>query len=324
MVQRGPLPRFDTLTYDPDTGAPLPVYTTPNGAIPPRKTPGYIRADLWGVTIPGLPKIPGGASGPAQSRMLSYLLQQYPDASKHQGLDRHARYGYDDFFLSWPDCRTWGYSIADYVTLSTLVKSYGLRVCHFFRSKDHDPANPNPVDVYPVITALLDADVIDLGVHAWEQSLFNSPEHTRQTIDQDAATFPEIRWAIHLQEAYASFGPAGDDQGPVFWKANIRAGVKLLLYQCVATWSAGMMAARCNDVSVRFVAHGNWGLPETVGYVPFELIATRQFNNQPDGDGRLADEQMGNLKAFECLGSPGPVAPSGYGQGCSWPDGTAI
>src|SRR5207342_1735110 len=111
------------------------------------------------------------------------------------------------------------------------------------------------------------------------------------------------RWGVHLQQAYADFGPDGKDHSVDFWKKNIAVGVKLLLYQyktsresiagkMVSPWSGGMIQARGNDISVRLIRGGLWGLPETVDWVPFEVVAQLQFNNETDGDGRLADENI--------------------------------
>ena len=62
---RGPLPAFDRDTTDPDSGAPLPVHTTLTQAIPPPGTRRWWRCNSFGVTVPGLPFVPGGATGSA-------------------------------------------------------------------------------------------------------------------------------------------------------------------------------------------------------------------------------------------------------------------
>ena len=324
---RGPLPRLDSDTTDPDTGAPLPVHKTINGAIPPFDDQSYMRANLWGVTIPGLPPIPGGAGGAAQERMLSYLFERYPRAVQDLGLRTYAERGYRHFWRSWPDARSnSGQSLQQYVDDTKRVQDAGLIPCHFLRSKDYDGRNPDPTLVDQAVDALLAIDGIPWACHAWEASLFYDPARLRATIEHDATRAPSVRWCVHLQEGYADFGPDGHGHGPAFWKANIAVGVKTLLYQykVAPAWSAGMMQARGNDVSVRLVQGGLWGLPETVDWIGFEVIAQLQFNNQVDGDGRLATEDIGDLKGYEILCTPGPLPPRGFGNGARMPDGRVI
>jgi len=256
--------------------------------------------------------------------MLTYLFQQYPRDWQDTGLATYGSYGYKHWWLSWPDARSWGVSIAQYVDDTKRIQQAGLEPCHFLRSKDFDGHNPDPTNVYTLIDELLKIDGIRWASHAWEASLFYSPEHLRTTIDLDARTYPTIRWCVHLQEGYADFGPNGEGHGPAFWQANLAVGVTTLLYQYRSHWSAGMMQARGNDVSVRLIQGGLWGLPQTIAWVPFEVIATKQFNNETLDDGRLADEDTGDLRGYEMACTPGPLAPAGYGNGARRPDGRAL
>jgi hypothetical protein len=322
-VPRGPLPPFDRASTDPETGAPLPVYTVINGQIPPAWTPGYMRANLWGLTLPYLPPIPGGASGPAQNRMLTYLADRYPLEYLNACLTEYGRRGYEQFWLSIPDSRA-NISLQAYLDLTKRVMDAGLIPAHFLRSKDYDNLNPDPFWVYPWVDALLNIGGITMAAHAWEASLWYTPQAFRDTIDLDATRYPQIQWCVHLQQAYADFGPDGPDHGPKFWKANIKVGVKTLLYQYNPSWSAGMMAARGNDVSVRLVQHGLWGLPETVNWVVFEQLGMPLFYNGTDGDGRPCDENIADLKGYECLCTPGPLPPAGFANGARYPDGAVI
>jgi len=327
LEPRGPLPPFDRDTADPDTGASLPVHTTFNGPAPAREDDGYHRANLWAVTIPGAPFVAGGARGDAQNRLLTYLVDRYPRDWQDRWFEAYAARGYRHFWLSIPDSRDGTrLTLSDYLDLTTRVKAAGLIPCHFLRSKDYDGRNPDPEHVAPWVDALLSIDGITMASHAWEASLWYDPAVLRSTIDHDALRWPSVRWAVHLQQGYADFGPGGDGHGPTFWKANIKVGVKTLLYQYKTdpAWSAGMMQARGNDVSVRLRAGGLWGLPQTVDWIAFEIIAQCQFNNQLDGDGRFANEDIGDLKGYECLCTPGPLAPRGFGNGARYPNGDPI
>src|SRR5262245_53254014 len=76
-----PLPPFDPDTFetaDPSTPptwhyVPTTLWQTP---LPP-DDPRWWRGDAWGVTVDNLPYVEGGASGPAQSRVLTYFLGRY-------------------------------------------------------------------------------------------------------------------------------------------------------------------------------------------------------------------------------------------------------
>ena len=331
---RAALPPFDRDAADPDTGAALPVHTTPIWTPPSSPTLEYIRANLWGVTIPGLPSIAGGASGPARERGLTYLLDRYPPEWQDRYLRGYVKRGLTHWWLSIPDSMKGPsrLSVGQYVDLSKRVRDAGIPfVCHFLRSKDYDGRNPDPSAVYGVVEALAAADLIPMASHAWEASLWYTPAAFRATIDSDAIRFRGIHWCVHLQQQYADYGPDGrEDHGPIFWKANLAVGVKTLLYQYQSdplsqAWTAGMMQARGNDVSVRFIRGGLWGLPETVNWACFELIAQQLFNNQRDGDGRVATEDIGDLKGFEtALCTPGPLGPCGFGNGCRYPSGDVV
>lgn len=325
---RAALPPFDPDSVDKETGASLPVHQTLNGTLPELDAIDYLRANLWSLTLPGLPAIPGGASGPAQERVLTYLWERYPAEWQAQILARYGVCGYRHFWRSWPDERaSSGRTLEQYVDDTKRIQDAGFWPCHFLRSKYYD--DPNDVgSCDALVDALVAIDGIPWASHAWEASLWMSPAQYRAVIDHDARRHPEVRWCIHLQQAYADFGPDGSDHSVDFWEKNFQVGVRRLLYQYVTTggspndpWTAGMMQARGEDVSVRTGPGGPWGLSSSFDWVAFEVCAMLQFNNQRDGDGNLADEDHGDLKGFETLCTPGPRAPAGYGGGGRQPDG---
>jgi hypothetical protein len=328
-VMRAPLLPWDPDTTDPDTGAPLPVRTTLTARPSDGPDPAFMRANLWGLTLENLPKIEGGNTGGAQSRMLTYLDSRYATADLERGVRRYASYGYTHWWRSWPDAYNHGngQTLAQYVDMSRRIQDLGVPyICHFMRSKDYDAHNPDQTDVRPVLEALLQAEAISHESPAWEASLWIDPEHFAQMIEYDASILVPagVSVDIHLQAGYADFGPDGSGHGPIFWKRCLAAGVKRLLYQYNPTWTAGMMQARGNDVSVRLIQGGAWGLPETVLWDGFELCGVPLFNNQPDGDGRGANEDTADLKGYEMCCTVGPLPPSGYGNGARRPNGGVL
>lgn len=329
-VPRDPLPPFDPDSVDRETGAPLPVSTTL-----PREPPGlddleFLRADLWSLTLPGLPPIPGGATGPAQERFLTYLWPRYPREWQDTALREYGAAGYRHFWRSAADERVAdGRSVQQYVDDTKRIQDAGLWPAHMLRSKYYD--DPNNLSAYDeLIDALAMIDGIPWAAHAWEASLWMSPQQFRHLIDHDAKRHPEIRWCIHLQQAYADFGPDGENHSNEFWNANFKVGVKRLLYQYVTTggspndpWTAGMMQARGEDVGVRSGPGGPWGLSDHFDWFAFEVVAMLQFHNGHDGDGNLADEAHGNLKGYQNLCTRG-VPPYGYGNGGRRPNGSYL
>ena len=74
---------------------------------------------------------------------------------------------------------------------------------------------------------------------------------------------------------------------------------------------------------------GLWGLSDSgrghpIWYVGWETVATKQFNNDLDGDGRVSDEETGDLKGYEFQCAPGRMVVRGYGNGGRLPDGWAL
>lgn len=339
-IPRGPLPAFDPDAVDFDSGAPLPVTKTLNlaqGPIPPFSDVSYHRANLWSVTLPGAPFIDGGATGPAQNRLLTYLWDRYPEDWKARWLKTYGERGYRQFWLSIPDSRDrTGLSLQQYCDNTKRIIDAGLIPNHFLRSKDYDGLNPDPTKVYPWVDALLKINgAFTEGSFAWEASLMYSPALYAATIKSDTTRYPQVRWGVHLQQGYWDFGLDGEGHGPQFWNETcIPVGVTRIYFQYVTQppppgpggrqWSAGMMQARGTDGSVRLIQGGTWRLTRTVTWIPFEVRAQNQFNNELDGDGNVADEDHGDLKGYEMLCTPGPLAPRGFGNGARMPDGTVI
>ena len=191
----------------------------------------------------------------------------------------------------------------------------------------HTPTPPNLSEPDALIERLLGEGAMQIATPAWEMNYW-SPEVCREMIDHDAALIgTRCRIMIHFLPHYISW-QANDEAPADFWHANY-GKVDGVLYQCDAGWSAGMMAARANDCLDRLCPGGLWGLGDSgrghpIDFTIWEVLATRQFNNQHDGDGRLADEDIGNLKSFETICAPGRMVAKGYGNGGRRPDGSPL
>ena len=321
------LPPFDHDSVDPQTGAPLPVYTTLREPPPPTADVAWWRGDAWAITIPDLPPVDGGASGPAQSRVLTYFLDRYGSKWEDKILRAHLERGYTHISLSPQDSFAAGQSVDDYIAMSVNARQAGLFVHHLMRSKLYTANDPSLADVDALIDRLLEGDAMQVESPAWEMNYW-SPVVVRRMIDHDAARIgTACRLMLHFYPHYISW--QGNTETPTdFWKANF-GKVDGVLYQCDPGWTAGMMAARAKDCLDRLAPGGLWGLSDSgrghpIDFTGWEIIATKQFHNELDGDGRLADEDIGNLKGHEFTCAPGRMTVKGFGNGGRLPSGDRL
>jgi hypothetical protein len=332
IVARSPLPAFDQATFETaDPTVPKswhPVYTTLREK-PPGPSVAWWRGDAWGVTIPDLPFVPGGATGPAQARVLSWFLDRYVRAGVDEDviLRAHLERRYTHFSLSPDDSFAQGMTPAEYVAMAVRVRQAGFAVHHLLRSKLYTPEDSAPEPKAHLIDALLEADAMQVETPAWEGN-YNSPDGLRRIIDFDAALIgTRCRILLHFYPHYISWQRDGDHPAE-FWKAN-HGKVDGILYQHVPTWTAGMMAARLTDALDRLAPGGLWGLGDSgrghpIDVTSWECTATQQFENEPDGNGRPGDEDHGNLKGYQNLCAPGRMTVQGFGNGARYPDGKAL
>jgi hypothetical protein len=292
VVVRPPLPPFDPDSVDAETGAPLPVYTTLREPPPSTADVGWWRGDAWGLTIPDLPAVPGGAGGPAQDRVLTYFLDRYGEPWIDRIIGAHRDYGYTHISLSPQDSFAFGTSEDDYVRLSVRCRDAGLFVHHLMRSKYYTPqatmtatkskkpshrdrdynrlrekhrkppkagqfaAPPDLSQPDALINRLLSEGAMQVETPAWEMNHW-SPEVVRAMIDHDAALIGDrCRIFLHFFPHYISW-QANDETPTDFWKANY-GKVDGVCYQCDPYWTAGMMAARTTDCLDRLCPGGLW------------------------------------------------------------------
>lgn len=339
---RGPLPPFDpALVESGEPGSPPvlhPVYTEMWS--PPLPSPNirWWRGDAWGVTIPGLPVIynaAGQATSSQGERALTWFLDQWSREWQDKILEGHAVRGYTHFSIC-PQESMRGpsqLSLSQYIDMAKRVKQACPYVHHLVRSKMYDDGH-DITDMNAIIQALLDADVCQVHTPAWEMN-YLSPDICRRMIDNDAAIVGTSAYVmLHFFPHYITWQPDGHPPEE-FWEKNYGA-VDGVLYQMDPHWSAGMMSARINDAQTRLCPGGMWGLgdsgrrdPKTgelhpIDIVSWEQIATCQFYDSNDGNGRKATEDQGNLKGFEVLCTPGPMPIMGVGNGGRWPDGRVL
>jgi hypothetical protein len=288
--------------------------------------------------------------------VLTYFLDRYGREWEDIILRMHRDYGYTHISLSPQDSFANGQSEDDYVAMSVRCREAGLFVHHLMRSKYYTPsmgksaprdptlnrlrdrfrrpplpkqrsAPPELAAPDALIERLLSEGAMQVETPAWEMN-FWSPTVCRQMIDHDAALIGmRCLIMLHFYPHYISWQENHETPSD-FWNANY-GKVDGICYQCDPYWTAGMMAARVTDGLDRLAPGGVWGLGDSgrghpIDYVVWETVATCQYNNDDDGDERLADEDIGNLKGFECGNAPGLLVARGFGNGGRRPDGAPL
>lgn len=270
-----------------------PGTPSPTPAIPPAPGPGLVchtsvaagqplgvpaapnlrwwRGDFSGISVPGLPFVPGGASD--TSLVFTPFLDRYSGANQTAIIAAYKARGYTHFALSWPDSRSGNaQSVAQFVGTCQMVQANGLYPCVFLTSKDFDPADPSPASLDPIMAALIAGACVPVACVGWELNLFNTPGAPLQAlIDHIASVLvPTAHLYVHFSPGIAAWQAPGS-LGSVFWAANV-GKLTGILHQKDPTWDCGMYQARIDDFMERFaLGVGGWPLDSGLGH-PFDFV----------------------------------------------------
>lgn len=319
VVPRAKLPPFPTGSFDHD----LPSE--------PPHTRDFMRADTWGVEVPGLPFVPRGSSEHPE-RLLTYFDYKYSRDFLSRGLDEHARRGYTHWVRSWPDARSdGGQSIERFIEDCLFIKTKIQFVHVKLASKDFDPRDQTPDQWAERVDAVMDALVAAKAVDefgVWEWDAFNVPGkptiETWKHIGQKAHASGCSFWAHFLPEHTSWFAP-GEPRGRFGFWSDLGSDVDGLDYQSHIVklqpmtspsdpqWDVPMLQARLVDTLTQFGK-------EQLGHKlrAFELTAMQQFTQ----DHPTEDEA--NLISFLACCTRGLVPVFGYGNGARRPGGEPL
>jgi hypothetical protein len=315
---RAPLPPFPPGSYDRE----LP-WTPP-------QTRDFLRADAWGVTLPGAPFVPGGSSRHPE-RILSWFFDRFPGDWQKKILDQHARNGYTHFIQSAPDSMGPinngpssppgnAQTLDQFVQTCLRIKRLVPYVIVFLGSKYFQPRDQSVAQwiayLDPILNALIAADAADEFVPGWEWNLFNVPGSTTvqvfKHVGQKAHAAGKSCW-LHFSPETTSWFADGDTRGRFGFYDDLGGDVDGLMYQTRPEWSIPETQARIVDTLTQF------------GRQPFG----HKFRFHEDQaalmfDGDRPNEDDANLRGYLACCTRGLVPVYGYGNGARRPSGDVL
>lgn len=283
-----------TCYTDLTIGQPAGVPAAPNKR--------WFRGDFCGVSVPGLPAIPGGAADP--TIFLTPFLDRYSPTDQASALAVYTSRAYTHWILWWPDSRDGnGQSIAQFVATCQQVQAHGFYPVVVLYSKVYDGVDPDPTKNDALIAALQAAGAAPIYSVGFELNLFNSPGAPLQALIDHIAglVVPTSNLYVHFSEGYVAWQAPGD-LGSVFWNANVNK-LTGILHQKDLTWDCGMYQARLADLLVRFGdGVSGWPTDSGLGHA-FDTVAC-EYGAQPRFNGNITES------ACQTIGNQAICSPS--------------
>jgi hypothetical protein len=263
-IPRSPLPPFPT---------PIDYRTSLPWDLPANPTRDFLRADSWGVVMPGAPPVPGTLR--EYDRIFSWFLDRYTKQFQHDYLMKYGGYRYSHILLSYADsCGPVdnpgktpgnGQTLQQFIDFCGYVKGYIPYVRVRLGSKDFTPWNMDLSQFRsyfdPVIDALIAAKVVDELDAGWEWNLWNIPG--TPTIDifryvgQRAHNAGLSSW-MHFSPHVTSWFKDGDPRGRFGFYSDLQNDVDGIDYQTMGTaWDNKMLQDRMVDTLWQFGTTGN-------------------------------------------------------------------
>lgn len=291
-----PLPRPDR-DGGYDATHPAPFVTDLPWA--PPATRDYLRADLWGVEMPGAPIIAGGSSRYPE-RILSWFLDRYPLEFQTAYLRAYAGLGYTHLYLSPPDSmypldgpRA---SLAQMCDTIRRCKQYvpyvGILIGSKYFTGQTGAAADVPVGVGyraspaewqayldPLLEAFLPiADEFSI----WEFDLWcrTAPDGVAiwKYLGDRCHAAGRSCW-LHFSPHYTSWQADGDDRGRFGWYDDLNTSIDGLNYQGVSNWTTRDLQDRMVDTLWLFGTQG-WGHKLRL----FEDVASLEYDGKSQSD----------------------------------------
>lgn len=273
----------------------------------------YLRANSWGIPIPGLPFLPGIGSREHPERFLSYLFPLYPTPCQEQWFVENHRRGYTHVVFSWPNARVQaGQNIAQFKADCQRAKAAGFSVHAKVGSKDMDPRDQTLEQWQLALEPLMDlcAGTVD-EYSFWEYDAFNVDGQTAIDIHKYFGAKAHAQGAsfwCHFLPEHAFWCPQGDE----FWWRALGADVDGLDYQAKSEWDIGELQARSVDILNLFARTGHKLRQFEPGTPSLMFAGDHPTEDEADAIGYLACCTKANSQVW------------GYGNGARKPDGQPL
>lgn len=286
----------------------------------PPHTRDYLRADAWGVPIPGLPFVPEGSSEHPE-RLLTGFLFKYDESLWPKCFEAHRARGYTHWILWWPDARTdGGWSIDRFVRMCKRIQAEGFYTQIGLNSKRYDPRDQSPAQwrarLDPLFDALGAAKAAD-EYAVWEWDSHNTPGaptiETFRYFGQRAHAQGASFWA-HFFPEHTSWFADGDPRGRYGFWSDLGRDVDGLQHQAQPSWDVGEIQARLVDTLKQFADQGHVHKLRA-----FELTALTQFTQD-----RPTESEANALGYLACCTAHASARVYGYGNGASRPEGSPL
>jgi len=331
-VNGGPLAEDRMVELFPNSFPWPPALQQPLGAFPdgtydhtlwftPPANPDkrYLRADWFGVVVPGLPYLPGFTSIKHPERCLTWFLPRWTRQWQDAILAAQVARGHTHFGLMWEDAALAGLSLAQFIDLCRYVKQSIPYLQVSLGSKDLTPRDQTPEQYWGrngiVAEALLSAGCVDEFIPGFEWNLWNVPGDSTIEIFQrlgDLGNSAGVPTYMHFSTGVPGWWAAGSNR---FEFSQAMVGhVAGLNYQGDPAWDVPTYQARICDTLRDDPTYASGQLDMR----DFERDASAEFDHdQPD---EAATALRGYL--MQCT-----VAPShlwGYGNNGLRPDGSVL
>lgn len=273
----------------------------------------YLRANCWGIPIPGLPWVPGITSSKHPERFLSYIFASYPRWAQDEWLLQNQLRGYRTGVHSWPNARVQaGQTLAQFAADCSRIKS-ALGYVHVkLWSKDFDPHNMTLAEwqafALPIFAAL---DGIADEYSPWEYDSFNTAGQIALDVHKWLGQQAHAQGASFWCHFYPHV-PFWDDRGDAFWWNALGRNVDGLDYQGDPSWDIGDLQARSVDILNLFATTGHKLRQFEPGTPTLMFDGDHPTEDEADAFGYLSTCTMARSK------------PWGFGAGARLLDGSVI
>lgn len=242
----------------------------------PPQSRDYLRADAWGVVVPGLPFLPGLTSAEFPERFLTWFLPEWDEAWQDRALRVYCGRGYRHIYLSVPDRRP--PDVGRLRATCQFVRQYRsslspdpLYIHMMLGTKVSQPKDMSTSEWIRYVDPLLDGllDVVDEVSPGWEWNLWNIPSNRGGPsvdvpvhIGQRAHAAGVSNW-MHFSPHFVAWHQDGSDRF-VYWD-HLGDAVDGVDYQAVFeyhpeggyTWTIDDCQARIVDTLRHFGRAGN-------------------------------------------------------------------